>query len=1000
MILKMKKYIALVVLLLILVGCNSQQKTKNDLEWLEQGFQNPSIEARPRGYWVWPKGHFDKESLKFDVKQAAEKGMGGLEIFDINSVDMENKIPAGPGFMSKEFLEGVRVAEQSCEKYGIDLGLIISSSWNTGGEWIPDSLGTIGLFQSEVTVTGPKEVEIILPDPEIPDFVIKNLKKINRDTTVQNYHTISVSAIKHGKDSIINTDEIISLTSKYENGTLTWKVPEGDWKIIRSCYANTWVSLKLPSPNSKGLVIDHFRKESMKVHLDEMTKRLKTVLGDSLGNTALDYYYMPSYEINFDPVWTPAFANEFKKRRGYDIQPFLPLFTGVKLNNPETEKRFWFDYRLTLSDLIIENHYQYTREYAENIGLGAIAEAGGPGPPLHNCPFESLKALGSLTVPRGEFWVDHKKLDEDGLDLLQVVKAVACAANIYDQKIVEGEAFTGLNQWQFGPDKLKPIADEVFCEGLNRFVFHVFSHSPLSAGEPGYAWQFGTQINPHRVWWPMAKSFIDYLSRISYLMQQGNFVGDVLFYYGHQAPNFVKQKHVIPGLGFGYDYDVLNTEILLEKLTVENGKLVLPNGLEYEILVLPDQQEMNPEVAGKIEQLVKAGATIVGPKPLRSHSLHNQNENDKEVAAIGQKVWGKCNGNTTKENTYGKGKVYWNALLKDVMQSKNVFPDFSFTGGSDSINLDFIHRSLPGADIYFIANKSDGYENIDGVFRIKNKVPEIWNPHNGRIQPQFIFADTENGVKMPILLEPKGSAVVVFRNGENNAKAIEKVVMNGQPIFPVENESRNTFVHSAGQSLSFHEPGNYVITYSNGETEQINIPAYKQEQFISNKWKAHFPEEKGGAGDIVFDSLLFWNKHDNPGVKYFSGIATYENEIKLPAKYSNKEKEVILDLGQVKEVARVFVNNKEVAVAWHNPYRVNISEFLEPGTNDLKIEVANTWHNRLHGDGLIPKDQRITNTNITKGPTTWWKPWHEMPLLNAGLKGPVRVSYQYKYNIN
>lgn len=994
----MKKYIVPVFLFLILFGCNSNQNTKNELEWLEEGFQNPPIEARPRGYWVWPKGFFDKESIEFDVKEAAEKGMGGLEIFDVGSEDMENKIPAGPGFMSEEFLQGVRVAEQNCEKYGIDLGLIISSSWNTGGEWIPDSLGTMGLFQSVVEVTGPKKIEMTLPDPEIPDFVIKNLEKINRDTTIQNYHTISVSAIKNYEDSIINSDEIIQLTSKYKNGTLTWNVPEGDWKIIRSCYANTWVSLKKPSPNSRGLVIDHFSKEGMKVHLDEMTKRLKGVLGDSLGSSALKYYYMPSYEINFEPVWSPGFANEFKKRRGYDIEPFLPLFSGMKLNNPEKEKRFWFDYRLTLSDLIIENHYQYTRQYAENIGLGAIAEAGGPGPPLHNCPFESLKALGSLSVPRGEFWIDHKRLDENGLDLMQLVKAIACAANIYDQKIVEGEAFTSLYQWQFGPDKYKPIADEVFCEGLNRFVFHVFSHSPLSAGEPGYAWQFGTQINPHRVWWPMAKPFMDYLSRVSYLMQQGNFVGDVLFYYGHQAPNFVKQKHVIPGLGFGYDYDVVNSEILIEKLFVENGKLKLPNGQKYEILVLPDQREMNPEVAGKIAQLVDAGATIVGPKPLRSHSLHNYEENDKQIAETGNKVWGKCDGTQVTENTYGKGKVYWNIPLKKVMLEKGVSPDFNFTGGSDSVNIDFIHRRLPEADIYFVANKTNGYENIDGIFRVKDRVPEIWNSHTGEIQPQFIYTHTESGLRMPLLLKPNGSVVVVFRKGNTKNKSIQKLVRNGKVIFPAEGRQRQTFVHSSGQNLAFQDAGNYELTYNDNSNKKIEVDDFVRQKNIQGEWKVHFPKEKGGAGDVVFDTLMFWNKHQNPGVKYFSGIATYENEIEMPATFNHAKTDVIIDLGQVKEVARVYVNGKEVAVTWHHPHQADISGFLKPGTNALKITVANTWHNRLHGDGLVPKEERITNTNITKGPTTWWKPWHEMPLLDAGLKGPVKVIYRNKSN--
>ena len=486
------------------------------------------------------------------------------------------------------------------------------------------------------------------------------------------------------------------------SGKLKWKVPSGKWKIMRLICSNSGQKLVLPSPKSSGYNIDHFNPKATEMHFQHIIDRLQGELGD-FRNSALKFMYLCSYELQ-GLVWTPEMTVEFQKRRGYDMTPFLPVLYGITIQNKEISDRFMFDFNMTMSDLIIEGHYMNARNLLNKYGLKLCSEAGGPGQPLHNCPFEALRALGALDIPRGEFWNKHHVYDEKGEDILWLVKEIACASHIYGKSIVDGEAFTSWQQWQEGPFDLKPLADKAMCEGLNLFTFHTGTHNPSEGGKPGWVYHAGTHMNPNRVWWPKIKPFIDYLARSSYLLQQGKFVGDVCYYYGDQAPNFVRPKHIDPSLGKGFDYDVANSEVILSRMSVRNGKIVLPDGMSYELLVLPDRQDANPQVLEKIVSLVKDGATVVGPKPTRSNGLTDYPHLDEKVKLLADKLWGQCNGQDIKENNYGKGKIIWGKSLKQILEERGIGPDFMFKGKNDSTELDYIHRSTGKEEIYFVSN--------------------------------------------------------------------------------------------------------------------------------------------------------------------------------------------------------------------------------------------------------------------------------------------------------
>lgn len=629
----------------------------------------------------------------------------------------------------------------------------------------------------------------------------------------------------------------------------------------------------------------------------------------------------------------------------------MPVLDGHIVNDRETSERFTFDFTKLLSDLIIENHYALGKKIAAAEGLGFHAEAGGPGKPIHNVPFEDLKALGSLTVPRGEFWNKHPQTD-----LLQIVKGISSASHIYNQKFVEAEAFTSVWLWQEGPSELKPLADRAMCEGLNRFVYHTFPHTPPESGMPGWIYNFGTVVNTTNGWWDMSEGFHNYLARCSYLLQQGNFIGDVAFYYGDRAPNFVGPKRLFTTLGTGYDYDVVNSDVILNKMTVRDGRIYLPHGQYYEVLVLPAEKQINPEVLLKIEKMVAEGATIIGPKPTKSYSLADAANHDQVVKEIAGRLWADVDSIKIKEKSYGKGKVVWGKSVREVLSQKGIVPDFLTAESSSANNLDYIHRSVSGSEIYFVRNKTA--ENLNNLctFRIKDKTPEYWDPQTGEIIPVKVFKSAEYGTEMPLSFGPYGSCFIVFRE-------------------PSGTISRNEL------------PSGEIVYTRSGEAVVSANPFLR----IEGPWEVRFQHLQGTPVSTTFDRAVSWHESEDPAIRFFSGTASYRTNFRITDEQIQSGNILLLELNKVIEIAEVYLNGKKLGLHWDPSHRFDITNNVKPGENYLIIEVVNSINNRLVGDAQKPAEFRQTRSNINKLPNAWTTPFAEAPLKEAGLIGPVSI---------
>jgi hypothetical protein len=946
---------------------------------LEQGFKNPPVSARPKALWPWVNGNVNLSQVTYELEEAKQKGMGGFDIWDIGAmVDPNKVIPAGPAFLGDESLQAIAYAIHEADRLGLELGLVFSSSWNAGGSWVKPEHGAMGLFRSDTIITGPQTFSSTLPFPLIPDDYNgrRNLSSLFKDPKTGLpvfYKEVAMIAHPYQKDSSITSLQNIYDLKNYSDNTgkIKWDVPAGEWRIIRYVCAPTGQPLADPSPNSNGLMLDHFSAEAQKTNLSYIFQKLLPVTG-SLKKSSLKYLVADSYEVN-SAVWTPLLPEEFEKKNHYSLIHFLPLLDGFTLNDTNIDDRFRFDFTKTLSDLIIQNHYKLGKEICEQNGIGFCAEAGGPGKPIHNVPFEDLKALGALTVPRGEFWNKHPQQE-----ILQIVKGIASASHIYNQKFVEAESFTSVWLWQEGPDELKPLADRAMCEGLNRFVYHTFPHTPPESGNPGWVYNFGTLINTTNGWWPKSNAFHEYLARCCYLLQQGNFVGDVAFYYGDKAPNFVSPKHINESLGFGYDYDVVNSDAILNKMQVKNGRIYLPHGQFYEVLVLPDETNINLEVLKKLEQMVVAGAIVIGPKPTLSYGLDNYQQYDKQVQSITEKLWGDCDSIHVKEHSYGKGKIVWGKSIREVLSAKNIIPDFQFSNSHSGDTFDYIHRRTEKEEIYFIRNVRREAFNGLVTFRVKDLHPELWNPETGEITNIPFYYAEENQITLPLSLQTNGSCFIVFRS--NNKKT----------------ETAKNSISSLKNETNIYYSKNETIATTNGEWkwgsihQTIQLP---QPILLTNPWILHFEQQNTGTGRDTMQYLIPLNQSSTDAVKYYSGNVTYITNFVIIKDQMKDNQRLILDLGRVKEIADIILNGKRIGVCWHAPFQIDITEAVRAGENFLQIEVVNTINNRLIGDTKLPEQYRRMKSNITKLPNAWRTPFADAPLLDAGLIGPVQIKF-------
>ena len=556
----------------------------------------------------------------------------------------------------------------------------------------------------------------------------------------------------------IPRDGVLDLTAKLsDDGRLRWDVPAGDWVILRIGY--TPIGRKNhPAPVAgTGLECDKMSREALDAHWDGFMQKVLDDIGPLAGK-ALDTSLIDSYEVGGQD-WTPKFREEFRKRRGYDPLKFLPTFTRRVVENSDVTERFFWDMRRTIADLFADNYFGHFAELCREHGLLNAIEP-------YTGPFESMQSGAPADVVMGEFW--------SGSSGHSSIKLAASIAHVYGKSIVAAESFTAgpgphSGRWLDDPYSLKPLGDLMFCQGLNRYIFHRYAMQPWTNRWPGMTMgQWGFHFERTLTWWEQGKAWIDYISRCQFLLQQGRAVADVAYFTGESAP--VEMRVGDPKLPEGYDYDAVNADVLLHGATVKNGRVTLASGANYAVLVLPENDiNLTPPVLKRVRDLVRAGATVVGPRPQHSPSLENFPQCDIEVNELAEELWGRCNGTTVRENAVGEGRIVWGESLADVLTAQKLPPDFEVRDANSRTRLAYAHRVADDADIYFVSNQRRQFDSAECTFRVDGKIPELWHPDTGVIEIAPIWKSRNGRTTVTLNFEPAGSVFVIFRRAAGSA---------------------------------------------------------------------------------------------------------------------------------------------------------------------------------------------------------------------------------------
>ena len=721
---------------------------------------------------------------------------------------------------------------------------------------------------------------------------------------------------------IIRSDEILDITQYLSaEGVLTWDVPQGEWTILRMGMAPTQVTNGPASPEATGLEVDKMSKKWVAEHFDRFIGEILRRIPEADRKT-FKVVVQDSYETG-GQNFTDDFLAEFKERYGYDPVPYLPAYKGFVVNSQLESDRFLWDMRRMVADKVAYDYVGGLRDISHQHGLTTWLENYGH----WGFPGEFLMYGGQSDEIGGEFWSQGELGDIEN-------RAATSAGHIYGKSKISAESNTsGGPAYSRYPAMMKQRTDRFFAEGINNTLLHVYIMQPYEDKNPGVNAWFGNEFDRKNIWFSQMDLFSQYLKRSNFMLQQGLNVADVAYFIGEDAPKMTGIAD--PPLPIGYQFDYMNAEVILRDMTVKDGMITLPHGTQYRVLVLPKLETMRPEVLTKIKELVYNGAVVLGPAPDRSPSLQNQPEADTQVRTMATELWGEVNGTEVKHRQYGKGRIMNGLTMEEVFGIIDCIPDCKLP---EDHSIHYGHRTMNGIDIYFISNQTNEEKVIEPEFRITGKQPELWEATTGSIRDLPAYEQKEKSTVIPVKLAPHESIFVVFRNKAGN---------------------------SSLRDVSDNYPTPVIM-------EELKGP-----------WSVAFdPSLRGPAEPVIFETLHDWSTSPDESIKYYSGTAYYTIHFSAPEVIGNEMIEI--DLGNLTAMAKVNVNGTYVGGVWTYPYKLDISDFVKPGKNELVIEVVNNWMNRLIGDQNLPEKQR--------GTWCFVNPYNaQSPLQPSGLFGPVTI---------
>lgn len=695
----------------------------------------------------------------------------------------------------------------------------------------------------------------------------------------------------------VQPGQVIDLSDKMTaDGTLTWDVPEGEWTVLRTGMTPTGVVNEPACPDATGYEVDKLSRKHAEEHFDAyIGEILRRIPADERKSFKL--LVQDSYEVggqNFTDDMIPV----FKERYGYDPVPYLPVLSGIVVGSQHDSDAFLWDLRRLVADKISYDYVGGSREVAHKHGLTTWLENYGH----WGFPGEFLQYGGQADEVGGEFWADPPLGD------IENRLATSCA-HIYGKKLTSSETSTSAGpSFVRTPSSLKQRMDRFFTYGVNNTVLHLYISQPSEDRLPGSNAWFGTEFNRNNTWFKHMDLYTQYIKRCNYMMRQGWYQADVAYFIGEDAPRMVGIME--PWIPAGYQFEHMNAEVIMRDMTVKDGMLTLPHGVQFKVLVLPRRlKTMRPELLEKIERLILDGAIVMGPAPERSPSLQNQPEADRRVKEMAARIWGDVDGVNVKQRRYGKGMICDGLDFETLFAQLGYVPDCKVP---DGMNVYQGHQKDGDTDIYILSNQDNRALTMDVAFRVTGKQPELWDPVTGVIRKLPAFRQEEKTTVVPMKLEKNECVFVVFREkGEPSATTLE-----------------------------------------------ANYPAPLRTQEATGEWNVTFESAFKTPSPVRMATLDNLSDNANDSIRYFSGTATYTTSVNLDR--AGRGEHMFMAFDNVGTMAKVYINGKYAGGVWTAPYRLDVTDFVKNGRNDVKVEVVNTWVNRIVGDMNLPESERET----------------------------------------
>ncbi len=745
-------------------------------------------------------------------------------------------------------------------------------------------------------------------------------------TTADLYRFATAPSVKG--EAILKSD-VVDLTSRVgADGTLSWTPPEGDWVVLRFGYSLLGITNHPATAEATGLEVDKLNGSYVKNYMNGYLDSYRDAVGaDWMGRRGIKYVVTDSWEAGAQN-WTDDMIAQFKARRGYDPLPWMPVLAGRLVGSAEDSDRFLWDFRKTIADLVADEHYGQVQASLKERGMGHYGESHEGGRALIADGME-VKKLDD--VPMSAMWTQFIGVNKEQYGYNADDRESASVAHIYGQNLAAAESMTAAaSPWGWSPASLKPTADSEFLNGINRFMIHESAHQPLIGKAPGLTLgPYGQWFNRNETWAEEAGPWMDYIARSSFLLQQGHFGADLVYFYGEDSNLTSIFGGKAPEIPAGYGFDYVNADGLIHELRAADGRITTASGMSYRVLGLdPYSRRMSLPVLRAIARLAEEGAVIEGPKPTDDPSLA---DDQAEFQALASRLFG----DGTGEHRVGKGRVFAGESLADVFGALDVKPDFDHTKPEGDTRILFVHRKLEDGDLYFLDNRRDRDETVEATFRVTGKAPELWHAETGATEP-VSYSSAGGRTTVPLHLEPWGAVFVVFRKS------------------------------ASASSLTLPKAVETTVATLDGP------------------WSLSFEPNRGAPANVPLAKLSSWSENADAGVRYFSGAGTYTISVDAPAEWFKPGSRVWIDLGAVKNLADVTVNGKDLGVVWHAPFRLDATGALRRGSNAISVKVTNAWVNRMIGDQQPGAAVKYTFADITPYKAN-------SPLMASGLLGPVRL---------